>query len=241
MGGNEWASLAALQSAALDPARRNLIESTLSGEFLPGQSGANPFLASAIATAQRPTAEALQHAVGRQIPGMFAAAGHQTGTTVGGGGSTAKDLNAIRASEIGGRALGDIATNMSNQAYQFERGLQQGAIPLAQQDIGAMIANFQAQGLPRTIQDMGIQRALALGQQSVGNWLQGLQIAGGLPLQTIGNAAQSTATGTSTGTSTGSSSPGMLNSLFGNQGVFAGLNNAYGQNSMFGTAPRLFG
>lgn len=198
----------------MDPLRRNLLGATLAGGFLPGGDRANPFLESAIGIAQRPTMEALQQAVGRQIPGMFAAAGQQVGQGVGRGGSTAKDLNVIRAAETGGRALGDIATNMSNQAYQFERGLQQGAIGLQQQDIGAMIANLQAQGLPRQIQDLGITRGIALGQQGVGNWLQGLQIAGQMPLQATGNTSQ------------GTSSTGMLNSLFGNQGVFGGLNQA---------------
>ena len=219
MRGREWQAINAAQNAALDPTRRGLISATQSGAFLPGGAQANPFLEAAIGIAQRPTAEALQHAVGRQIPGMFAAAGHQGGQTIGGGGSTAKDLNVIRASEVGGRALGDIAGSMSNQAYQFERGLQQGSIGLGQQDIGALIANLQAQGLPRSIEDMGITRAIELGQRGVGNWLQGLQIAGGMPLQTVGNIQQSS------GTQTGGSN--LLGGLFGNQGVIGGLNSAF--------------
>lgn len=240
MSGREWQTLRGLQNATFDPTRLGLIQSTLAGDFLPGGPQANPFLNAAIEAAQRPTAEALNYAVGRQIPGMFAAAGQQVGQTVGGGGSTAKDLNLIRASEVGGRALGDIATNMSNANYQFERGLQQQGIQLGQQDIQAMLANLQAQGLPRTIEDQGIQRAIALGQQAQTNWLQGLQLAAGMPLQTVGNVSQGTSTQSSSSTSSQSSSQNgnLLTGLFGNQGVFGGLNSVYGQNSIFGTAPR---
>lgn len=213
----EGAGLGVLQQAALDPTRLGLIQNTLAGNYLPGSPGGNPFLDAAIQAAQRPTAEALQYAVGRQIPGMFAAAGQQVGQGVGRGGSTAKDLNVIRAAETGGRALGDIATNMSNANYQFERGLQQGAIGLGQQDIGAMIANIQAQGIPRAIEDQGITRAIALGQQGIGNWLQGLQIAQALPLQTTGNVSQGTAVG---------AQPNLLTGLFGTQGAIPGLNAA---------------
>lgn len=221
--GNEGSALDVLQQSALNPLRTGYLNSVLSGAYLPGGANANPFLNATIEAAQRPTMQALQDAVGRQIPGMFAAAGQQ------GGGTTARTLANARATEAGGKALGDIATNISNNAYNTERGFQNQGVQLGQQDIQAMIANLQAQGLPRTIQDTGITRAIALGQQGVQNWLQGLQIAGGLPLQTVANQSQGTA------------SPNLSTSLFGNQGVFGGLNSAYGQNSIFGTAPKLFG
>ena len=217
IGLNEQQQLQFLQQTALNPQRAGLLNSTLSGSFLPGGQNQNPYLQSAIEMAQRPTAEALQNAVGRQIPGMFAAAGQQAGQRVGGGGSTAKDLNVIRASEVGGRALGDIATGISSNAYNTERGLQNQAIQLQQNDIQAMLANLAGQGLPRNIADQGIQRAIALNQQGSANWLQSLAIAAGLPLQTVGNIQQGTSTG---------ASPSLLTGLFGNQGAFGGVNSA---------------
>lgn len=228
IGANENNQLAALQQSALNPQRQATLNNLISGQFLPGGSAANPYLNATIEAAQRPTMEALQNAVGRQIPGMFAAAGQQAG------GSTAKDLQQIRASEIGGRALGDIATGISNNAYNTGfQGMLSG-VQLQQNDIQAMLANLAGQGLGRNIQDQGISRAIQLGQQDTASFLQSLGIAAGLPLQTVANSSQSTG-------NQSAPSSALLSGLFGNQGAFPGLNAAYGQNSMFGTAPKLFG
>lgn len=196
--------LAAMQGGALNPLRADLINQTMAGNFLPGQAGGNPFLDAVIRTAQAPTAEALEHALGRTIPGQFLAAGHVPT------GNSALNLATARALEAGGRSLGDIATNIGGQAYQFERGLQNAAVGLSQQDIQAMTGNLQAQGLPRLLAQNDITSAISLGQQGIGNWLQGLQIAGAYPLQTVANQTQMT----------GTTSPNMMAGLFGNKGLF---------------------
>lgn len=204
MGASEMGAMVDVNAMAMDPARRALLTQTLGGNFLPGQPGGNPFLQAAITAAQQPTMEALQHAVGRQIPGMFAAAGHQGSSRLGTG-STARDLQIVRGTEAGARALGDIATNMSNQAYQFERGQQTQAMQLGQQEVQQAIANFQAQQLPRLIQQMGIDQGTAAGQQMLQSWLQAIQLFGGVTAPAVANQGQSTSTG---------ASPGLFGQLF---------------------------
>jgi hypothetical protein len=196
--GAEETALGATAGAAYDPNRANLLAQTLSGNFLPGQPGANPFLDAAIRAAQAPTRQALNDTLARTLPGTFTAAGQQ----IGGGlrspnprqtpGSTAFDLAAARAFEGGAGALSNIATNMAFQGYESERGRQQQAIPLSQQEVQTMTQNLQAQALPRLIQDLGIERGLAEFQSRMNSLLQALGIAAGAPIATQGN--QQTAT-----------------------------------------------
>lgn len=228
-------ALGGLQTAAFDPARQDLLRQTIQGAFLPGQPGANPFLQSAIQTAQEPTRLALEQAVQRRIPGMFAQAGHTL--TPGGSSPYMRELGLAAAQ--GGRALGDIATQMSFQGYEAERARQQAAISLGQQDVQAMLANLQGQWLPQAIQEQGIDRAIATGQQGVGNLLQAFQVAQGFPLQTTGQQSSSFGTqladaygynrtsSSSSGASTGAGG-NLLTGLFGNQGAIPGLMQAFG-------------
>lgn len=213
LGNAEAHTLDFANQVALNPARLAAQNALIGGQFLPGQGQANPWTDPLIRMAQQPTAEALKHSLERVIPGQAAVAGQQSSSRIGGG-STAKDLQQIRAGEIGARALGDIATGISNNAWNTGfQGMLQG-IQLQQQDVQALAQNLAMQGLPRAIQEQGIARAIGLGQQAQQNWLQGLNIAQGLPLQATGNIQQST------------SSPGLNQTLFGNQGVFGGLNAA---------------
>ena len=75
-----------------------------------------------------------------------------------------------------------------------------------------MLANLQSQGLPRQIQEMGIERALQTGQAGIQNMLSAFNVAQQYPLQQI--AQQSQSTGSATG-----AAPNLLGGLFGNQGV----------------------
>lgn len=196
--GAEQNALGAVNAAATDPSRQQLLQQTLQGYFLPGQQGANPFLQSAIQAAQRPTQLTLNDTLARNLPGVFTAAGQ----TIGGGlrspnqnlnaGSTAFDMAAARAFEGGSNALSDIATNMSFQGYESERGRQQQAIQLQQQDVDTLVKNLQAQGLPRLIEDLGIERGLAEFQSRMNSLLQALQIAGGAPIAQQGQVQSQT-------------------------------------------------
>lgn len=175
----------------------NLLSQTLSGSFLPGQPGANPFLDSAIQAAQRPTEDALNRTLSRTLPGTFTAAGQQ----IGGGlrspnatlrpSSTAFDLAASNAFEGGARALSDIATNMSFAGYETERGRQQQGIQLGQQEVESMIKNLTAQALPRAIQDQGVERGMEQYNKDIAALLQALQTATATPLQTTGTKQKS--------------------------------------------------
>lgn len=230
-------ALGGLQQAAFDPARQALLRATLEGQFLPGQTGANPFLQQAIQTAQAPTQAAMEQAIQRRIPGMFAQAGHTL--TPGGSSPYMRELGL--AAQQGGRALGDIASQMSFQGYEQERARQQSAMALGQQDVQAMLANLQGQWLPQAIQEQGIDRAIATGQQGIGNLLQAFQVAQGFPLQTTGQQSSSFGTqladaygyntaqsrSSSTGSATGASG-NLLGGLFGNQGAIPGLMQAFG-------------
>lgn len=136
--------------------RRGLIEDTLSGKFLPGQAGSNPFLQAAIEAAQRPTLEGLTETLTRALPGRFTSAGQFIQPR----GSSAFDRAAAIATRGAANAMADIATNLSFGVHEAERGRQQSAIQLGQQEVETTVKNLQAQALPRLIQDLGIERGL---------------------------------------------------------------------------------
>jgi hypothetical protein len=197
--------------------RQGYLESVIGGQFLPGQGGANPFLDAAIRSAQRPTLQGLEETLGRTLPGRFTQAGQllnaRGGTGVGsGGGSSAFDRAAAIATRGASDTLGDIATNISSANFEGERNRQQQAVQLGQQEVSSLVQNLQAQGLPRLIEDLGIERGLAEFQSRTQSLLQALQIATGAGgLTNIAN--QSTASGTSQG--------GAVNALI-PKGLFPG-------------------
>lgn len=211
MGAAEAAALQQVGQTAGNTLRQDEINRTLSGGYLPGQAGGNPFLQAAIEAAQRPTAMALENAIQRRLPGQFAAAGHQL--TAGGSSPYARELN--QAAYTGGRALGDIATQMSSAAYEAERGRQQSAVQLDQSQIDAAIKNFQAQALPRLIEQQGIEAGAATGQAQVNQFLQFLQTMGGVTSPALANSSFGLQQGQSTSQSTGSSnlSKGLFDPL----------------------------
>ena len=183
MTGGEGAALSDIAGISTDPIRRALLSTTMAGGFLPGSGGSNPFLSAAITAAQDPTRIALEHALGRTIPGQFAAAGH----TLGGRGSSAFELARSRGIEAGARELGNIASQMSFAGYEAERGRQTQAAQFSQSEIDQAIKNFQAQGLPRLLETSGLDKGIATGQQALTNWLQFMQTLGGVTQPAIGN------------------------------------------------------
>jgi hypothetical protein len=185
----ERRGLTSVEGSANDPTRRNLLTATQGGAFL---DQGNPFLQAAIQAAQRPTLQGLSETLTRDLPGRFTQAGQFTQPK----GSSAFDRSAAIATRGAADAMGDIATKMSFQGYEAERGRQQQSIQLGQQEVDTMIKNLQAQGLPRLIEDLGIERGLQEFQSRVGSLLQALQIAAGAPIAQQGT--QQTSTGTST-------------------------------------------
>lgn len=209
---NMNATLNNLQSTAGTPGSNPawaVINDTLSGKYLPGQEGSNPFLAAAIEAAQRPTAAALNDTLSRTLPGTFTAAGQ----TIGGGlrspnanlkpGSTAFDMAAARAFEGGSKALSDIATNMSFQGYNAERGFQSQAINQAltagQQDIQALVQNLEAQNVPIALKKYGYEEGVKRANDQINQIIQALSVGAGLARPTVGQQGQSTQTSSSQG------------------------------------------
>lgn len=184
---NEAAVLQQLMQSGMG--RQGLIEDTIAGRFLPGQEGANPFLQAAIEAAQRPTLQGLEEVLSRTLPGRFT----QAGQFIQPQGSSAFDRAAAIASRGAADALADIATNMSFGAFESERNRQQQAIQLGQQEVDTMIKNLQAQGLPRLIEDLGIERGLQEFQRRSETLIKALAIAAGAPIATQGNVQTATA------------------------------------------------
>lgn len=195
----ETRGLGTVEDAANDPMRKSLLAFTQGGGFL---NQGNPFMQAAIEAAQRPTLQGLSQTLTRDLPGRFTQAGQFTQPK----GSSAFDRSAAIATRGAADAMGDIATKMSFQGYESERGRQQQSIQLGQQEVDTMIKNLQAQGLPRLIEDLGIQRGLEEFQGRITSLLQALQIAAGAPIAQQG--VQQTSTGTTT------SQSGIIPSLF---------------------------
>lgn len=180
---------------------RGLLRDTLAGKFLPGQPGANPFLDAAIQQAQRATRQGLEETLTRSLPGRFTSAGQFVTPN----GSSAFDRAAAIATRGASDALGDIATRMSYQGYESERGRQQEAIPLTFQETESMVQNLQAQALPRLIQEFGIERGLELFNTRVQTLLSVLGITQGSTAPTIANKGEAS----------------------GREGIIPGLTNAF--------------
>jgi hypothetical protein len=213
---NENAMLQQLQQYVTTGGRTApVINDTLSGYYLPGQEGGNRYLEDSIGIAQRATKENLEHVLGRTLPGTFTAAGH----TISGGlrspnanlkpGSTAFDLAAARAFGSGASALSDIATNMSSAAYESERGRQAAtALQVGRDDVAAMVANIEAQALPRMLKMYGYEQGKENANTQIAQLLQTLQLLAGVAAPVYGNVSSSSSSGS------GTTSPNVFASLF---------------------------
>jgi hypothetical protein len=172
------------------------IKDVLSGNYMPGQPGANPFFDAAVRAAQRPTLEGLTETLTRDLPGRFTANGQLIQSNVGGqGGSSAFDRAAAIATRGVSNAVGDIATNMGNEAYGNERTNQNVAAGLDQAQVDQTIKALQASALPRLIQQNGLDQGLALFQQQTQNLLEILKTIGAVQAPTL--AANTVSKGTS--------------------------------------------
>jgi hypothetical protein len=198
----EGQALGQVDAAANNANRTGLIDDTLKGKYL----NSNPHLEEAIKAAQRPTFQGLEEVLGRVLPGRFAQAGHLTNPNKpgSGGGSSAFDRAAAIATRGATQAAADIATNMSNESFKNERVMQQQAITMSQQDVDTFTKNLQAQGLPRLIEDLGIERALDEFKSRTDALIKAFAVAAGSPIAVVGQESQSTSSSKSQ--STGSSS-----------------------------------
>lgn len=175
-------SLTGAPSPALGEAQ-NLLTSILQGQGLSPES--NPFLAATIASAQRPLIEQFQDIQLPNLISQFTGAGQRVQP----GGSSAFDRAGAIATRGLTNALADISTNLAGQNFQAERGRQQQAVTQASQlqtaDIQSTIQGLQAVALPRLIEQFGIDRGLEEFNRRITTVLQAIQLAQGLPLQTI--------------------------------------------------------
>jgi hypothetical protein len=180
----EQQQLGALQNSGMG--RQGYLENVIGGQYLPGQQGSNPFLQAAIEAAQRPTLQGLTETLGRTLPGRFTQGGQFTQPN----GSSAFDRAAAIATTGAANTMGDIATNMSSQNFEAERGRQQQAVQLGQQEVQTMVTNLQAQGLPRLIQDMGIERGLQEFNVRLNALMQALGLMGQTTRPVVGQQSE---------------------------------------------------
>lgn len=212
----EQTALTGVNTAATNPLRQDLINQTLSGQFLPGSVGANPWLdasvAASIQAAQAPVLRGLEHTLSRVLPGRFTQAGHLINPATlqngGQGGSSAFDVAAGKTITDTSQIMADqaraIAAPAYEKAYEAERQRQQEGITLSQNDVNTMVTNLQASGLPRLIEDKGIERGIAEFQDRMKSIIQALAIVAGAPIAQQGQQTTSTAT----------TSPNIFGTLF---------------------------
>jgi hypothetical protein len=93
-------------------------------------------------------------------------------------------------------AQNDLAAQQSNQSTALaqntnERNLQQAGVGLDQAQVQTMIANLQAQALPRLIQEQGIDRGIASFNQQMQTLMQTLGITANITQPTVANSSES--------------------------------------------------
>lgn len=188
--GPEQALLTSLQGL-VGGVGSNLLADTAAGKYT--DPSTNPFLKAYIEAAQRPTLEGLANTLSRTLPGRFTAAGQFVQPQ----GSSAFDTAAALASQSAGNVLKDIASNIGFGAYEAERGRQNQAIQLGQDEVKTIISNLQAQALPRLIQQYGLDVGLQEFNTRLNALMQILGIAGGVTRATPAQVSQATGEGTS--------------------------------------------
>lgn len=210
MSGNEGDTLATLmqqqgQGGGVQ-GTNDYLANVLKGNMMPGSPGGNPFLQNAITAAQRTTTDNLSNTLSRSLPGYFTANGQMISPNNNGqGGSSAFDYAASNATKGAANAMGDIASNISNNAYNTGVQQMQGAAQLSQAEVSNTINNLQAQALPRMIQQLGITNGLQLYQTNLTGVLTLLNTLGGIAKPVVGQQ----------GESSGTSTPGILPDISG--------------------------
>lgn len=132
------------------------LESTMRGQFLPGQEGFNPFLQETIDMATRPLFEQFQEVTMPRLQQEAAMAGQQTAA----GTSSPFDMAAARAQSGLAGAVGDVGTRLAGQAFETERARQQQAAMQAVQQ------QQQAAMQEQSLQQQAGMQTQALTQQA---------------------------------------------------------------------------
>ena len=192
-GAAENRALAGMESMAFDPTRRQYLQDSMEGKYLPGQAGGNPFFTAALEAAQRPTLQGLQRTLSRGLPSQFAMAGHTTSPR----GSSAFDRAGNIAIEGAQNMIGGIATNMGNEAWKGGRELQQNAVQLSQADLDGMVKNLTAQSLPRSIDNSNVEMGLQTHNKRIESLMAALQMMAGITSPNIANSQTSYSKGSS--------------------------------------------
>ena len=170
--------LTKMNVAGSNPIATNYLNNVVQGKYLTPNS--NPFLSQMISTAQRPLLEQYQNFTLPQLKQQFTASGQMIQP----GGSSPFDRAAALAQNGLLNSLGDVSTNLAGQAYTNERGLQQQAAGLSQQDFANQfqqtLQTLQAQALPRLIQQNGLNQGLDQYRFLVQNLMSALGLGGSL-------------------------------------------------------------
>lgn len=182
---NEQALLGSLMGQGQD--RSNYLGGVISGQYLTPDS--NPYLRAFSDAANRQTTEQYEEVATRVLPSTFNLAGHNLGY----GGSSAFDrAHAIEARGFA-NALADTNARIYAGAYESERGRQQQAVGLSQQEVDTTIKNLQAQALPRMIEQYGLDQGLAEFKRQTEQLMQLLSLLQGItaPAMTSESKAKS--------------------------------------------------
>lgn len=163
----------------------DVLAQTAQGAFLPQAGQVDPFTQGAIDAAIAPFQRQQEEFLRRQLPSAFTQAGQVLGP---GGSSAASRFGMIGSADIAQRAA-EVAGTLAFGQREAERGRQQEAIQLGQQEVQTAVQNLQAQALPRLIQELGIERGLAEFQQRTTALLQALSVATGGTAPIIGTVS----------------------------------------------------
>lgn len=134
----------------------------------------DPVLANSIAAAIRPVQQQLAEA-GSQASSAFANAGHTLGQ------SSPFQREAGRIQDNAARAAGDISAQITGGELGRRQAVQSQAIGQANQqtafEFQSALENLQAQGLPRLVEELGIQRGIDEFNRKQQELLQGMELA----------------------------------------------------------------
>lgn len=168
----------------------NLLSSFMSPSFINPSS--NPFLQAAISGAVRPMITAFNESTMPAMQGQFTAAGQNTNNAAG---SSAFDRAATLAQSELEQNIGNVASQMENQGYQFGVGTAANAanqaMGLSQTELGNTLQALQGVSLPQLIQQYGINQGLQLYQNGIQSWLQALGLGGQISQPVVANKSQS--------------------------------------------------
>lgn len=151
------------------------LAATARGDFVPQDGELDPFTSAAINAAIAPFQRQQEDFLRRTLPSAQLQAGQEFGP---GASSAASRFGAVESADIAQRAA-EAGAQIAFGQREAERGRQQEAIQLGQQEVQTTISNLQAQALPRLISELGIERGLSEFQNRMQSLLQALAVVSG--------------------------------------------------------------